>query len=353
MKKNTTIEKLINNCDNLSCKFKLIDGVYEYTIKDIHDYISTIKTLQDESLKCNNTEKLFFRGMEEPPGESWGITPSIHFNNMVKYENELVKSFINKRPLEFSNMEDNFEMIAKMQHFGLPTRVLDFSLNPFISLYFATTKNEQNAGKVVVHLNKLDVLDSESIKKITFSFFNITAKDYNYCSEIIDKNHIEYKMDNDYVFLDKLLDFKKKDLVRYLFNYYFHYNCIPMCTPRYYSEREKNQQAVFMLFTNDIYDFEQKEILNTSNIYSILGTNIDADSVDNLEKRFIPKPQLKVLDNTQLQENFLYIRIPKKIKADIQNFLNTLGICNSFVYPELNFVSQDIKNDVQRIIANE
>ena len=90
---------------------------------------------------------------------------------MVKYENELVMSFLHKKPSDFANMEDNFEMIAKMQHFGLPTRILDFSLNPYIALYFATENNEDNYGKVIIHLNKLDILDSKYTKQIFFSFY--------------------------------------------------------------------------------------------------------------------------------------------------------------------------------------
>ena len=353
LRSNVRINELINLNKDLSDRFKIVDNMYEHTISSIQDFEDTINLLQDELSKNVNYAKLFYRGMEEEKGETWDILPSLAFNKMVKYENELIMSFLHKKPSDFANMEDNFEMIAKMQHFGLPTRILDFSLNPYIALYFATENNKDNYGKVIIHLNKLDTLDSNYTKQIFFSYYNITAKDYDYCQEIIDQNKIDYVMDYDYVFLDKLLDFDKKNFVKYLFNNYYHYNCITMCSPKYYTERERNQQSVFMIFANELYDFQQKHILKSDNIEEIINTEKDCSQVDNINNRFIPMPKIKALTEEQLTHDFLIIKIPQKLKVTIKKYLNNIGIKNSFIYTELNYVAKDIIKEVKEIRDRE
>ena len=48
------------------------------------------------------------------------------------------------------NPANGFEWTALAQHFGLATKMLDWSSNPLIALFFAISENEENDGEIVV-----------------------------------------------------------------------------------------------------------------------------------------------------------------------------------------------------------
>ena len=53
-----------------------------------------------------------------------------------------------------------------MQHYGIPTRLLDFSLNPLIALYFAVTDNQDKDGKVILAIVNENRIEYENSAKM-------------------------------------------------------------------------------------------------------------------------------------------------------------------------------------------
>lgn len=91
--------------------------------------------LREDSLSQGLTShQWFFRGQEN---SDWSIYPNVFRNDGVAKENHIIQGALRQNPFEFQS-KDDFEILTKLQHYGLGTRLVDVTLNPLVALYFAT-----------------------------------------------------------------------------------------------------------------------------------------------------------------------------------------------------------------------
>lgn len=94
---------------------------------------------------------IWFRGIGSTQHK---LIPSLYrhptktqIGDLVELEGELLTRFRHRSiPYQDRPLSDSWELLFMMQHFGVPTRLLDWSENPFIALYFAITSAEQKAS---------------------------------------------------------------------------------------------------------------------------------------------------------------------------------------------------------------
>jgi hypothetical protein len=95
-----------------------------------------------EELRCAIKGPIWYRGCGR---SSYKLTPGLFrhsgldgIEQHMTLENQLMTRFRQRSiPFHSRNLEDDWELLFFMQHYGVPTRLLDWTENPFLGLFFA------------------------------------------------------------------------------------------------------------------------------------------------------------------------------------------------------------------------
>lgn len=108
------------------------------SITSVKTFVEYIMKLREDSLsKGLSSYQWFFRGQEN---SKWSVYPNVFRNDGVAKEHQIIQSALRQNPFEFQNKND-FEILTKLQHYGLGTRLVDVTLNPLVALYFASAES--------------------------------------------------------------------------------------------------------------------------------------------------------------------------------------------------------------------
>ena len=101
-------------------------------VTSVSDFIEKIVLLNKEKEAGG---EIFYRGHA---GEDWELKPSIFRKpNGVEIEHQLFRDMVAHTPQSFSGCKSALDYLVQMQHYELPTRLLDVTMNPLVALYFA------------------------------------------------------------------------------------------------------------------------------------------------------------------------------------------------------------------------
>lgn len=164
-------------------------------IENISEFISALP-------EYDKTQNVFFRGHSDAVYE---LIPGIYRNDAngnpthLKYEDKMYREIIAKAPLDFVG-KNTLESLALMQHYGLPTRILDLTENPLVALYFACSNNQDKDGEVLIFISNENNTCNYNSDKITI-LSNLAKCECNF----------QYEYDS-FSFIERELDILNKEL---------------------------------------------------------------------------------------------------------------------------------------------
>ena len=92
-------------------------------IDSVSSYIKAIFDLCKSRLSEHSQSSYWiFRGQKN---SQWSINPNIFRGDALHYEFDSIDKAVRLRPNDFRECSTNFEILTKLQHYGLGTRLLD------------------------------------------------------------------------------------------------------------------------------------------------------------------------------------------------------------------------------------
>lgn len=181
------------------CKIK------ENEITTVSSYIEVINEL-------SNNSSLYFRGHSN---HEYELKPTIARTNknLLAQEHKIYRDTILNSPQQFSG-KNTIESLTFMQHFGIPTRILDITENPLVALYFACL-DSKNVKIDKCHFKNLKAVCKDEIFK-EIDLINLETKGEVIVFNVPDENICYYDSDK----VSILSNLAKCD---YNFNYKFSY----------------------------------------------------------------------------------------------------------------------------------
>lgn len=278
-------------------------------VKNIKSLAHFIAACSEIQVKDDHT--LFYRGHAS---DAFTPLPTIFRNQnddskksrYVENEGELFHNLVTQCPEEFKDCASTFDFLVKMQHYGLPTRLLDITSNPLVALYFACCKlipestKDKNAknGQVLIYQvpnAEIKYFNSDTVSVVS----NLARAESNF--DFSDEEHKERFLHS--------IQAEKPYFKPYIKEEHLH--SVICVKPKLDNRRIVKQSGAFFLF------------------------GMGKQKTDSIRIPDDYRPDIK------------NIPIPKASKENLLKELATLSISEATLFPEIDNVASFLKKNIK------
>ncbi|EIY6646913.1 FRG domain-containing protein [Salmonella enterica] len=370
----------------------------ETRISSLSEYMAWVKDASKEKDVNLKQLTLLYRGHAN---KKWQLQPSVYRTDSEgksyrAHEYDLYQQMLRRSPDAFEKDKTVFERLIRMQHNGLPTRLLDLTENPLVALFFACENEWHNDGEIFLFSPQRDsILYPHAIPDASFcgvenkiQFNELSSRSVNSLIEFFtaeEKNSCEYSLvDSEYTQLLDLCISKLStihptveinDFVSLAYIFQFIHDKIIAFVQRWecdeiYAGNELDREAclkikIFVLEFNRRFNEMQKVIIEvlsdliglknglTNNLdyfmrqfvfFNIAYSQMNNERVKRQQGLFLIWPPMENR-NWGIEKVCAPIRVTinSQAKKEILDDLTSLGITRSYLYPELAEQAMDIK----------
>ena len=287
--------------------------VHNENIDTFHPY-QGIQPVIDRLNELAKKSEYVFRGY----GKQDEMIPKIiRAKDYTNLEGKLLKDF-EKYGSSYFHAATPIDFMSYAQHFGLPTRLLDFTYNPFIALSFALYSPKSN-GK---YSNEEDK---------TYYFIRYASIEENIVLQtlpVFEDKPIEQQLQRNSLAVQALQAIQ-------IINAVYGYNPFNYSTDLFYSA-----MAVFNGINEKI--FAEQKIRNRTILF--VDPNQSNQRIVMQQGLFMFPYALNNAEHKKiLNDNSYYIKIHKDLRNDLIRYLDTLGYNTFRLMPDLSSICEAIK----------
>lgn len=327
-------------------------------------------------VKKETGTETFYRGHAE---EGWELSPSIFRTSEergIRNEHLLYRDMVARLPQSFSGCQSALDYLVQMQHYELPTRLLDVTTNPLVALYFACQVSNEERGRVYlfsVQEDRIKHYDSDTVSvlanlaKCSYKEIEIPldGKDVSFYEELKSSvQHSTKPIPNpgarpteiwEYILSNMPAPKVRPDYLKW-FN---EQGSIQTLLHQIRAEKPHFQSLIQPCELANIFLVKAKygnpRIINQAGAFFIfgLGFNSDMGSEGQL-LRLVKGDEERSREEKSREEKRTYemlpsewikheVFIPHAKKADILKELAQLGITDSYLFPEVDKYAKELK----------